>query len=104
MRIELPNEHWVEVRENLKGRDKEAAHSAVTIVIEDGKQVTDAGVMDRMHNALLASVITAWSFPEPIPAEVGGAAAVADLDLEYHDVLVAKTAHLLKKVSFKVPN
>lgn len=104
MRVELPSGNWVEVRENLKGRDKTAVHTAIKVVIEDGKQETNAAVVDMMQNALLASIITGWSFPAPIPAMEGGLDAVDDLDIDDHNELVDKTADLMKKVNFKVPN
>lgn len=104
MRIELPPEHWVEVRESLKGRDRTAVHKVLQIEIQDGVQKSDASVVGLMQYALLASIITAWSFPEPIPALQGGSDAVAEMDIDHLDVLIEATADLLKKVSFKAPN
>jgi hypothetical protein len=102
--IELPSGNWVEVRENLKGRDKTAVHTAIEFVIEDGTQKTNAGIVDLMQNALLASIITGWSFAVPIPADSGGPDAVGDLDIDDHNKLTEETADLMKKVNFRVPN
>lgn len=105
MRVELPSGNWVEVREELKGRDRTATRSALKFLIKDKKeQEMGADVMDRMHDALLASIITSWSYPEPIPAEQGGADAVADLDIDDYSELHKQTQHLEKKVNFKNPN
>ena len=109
MRIELPQDggagNWVDIRDRLLGRDKTAVLRAITFTMGDGKaQQMNAAVQVEMQNALLANIITAWSFDRPIPSVSGGVDAVEDLDIDDLNVLVEKTADLLKKVSFKVPN
>ncbi len=108
MRIELPNDNWVEVRENLKGKDKTRVHALLRIKIKDGDQQQGqeigADLQELMQDELLAGIITAWSYPTPIPSESGGADAVADLDIDEYNALHAATMDLMAKVSFKVPN
>lgn len=108
MRIELANDNWVEVRDRILGSDRTAVQSVLKIRIKTSQEQSDAqetgaDLMDRMHNALLNRVITAWSFPEPIPSAMAGA-SVEDLEIEYYSELHHKTADLMKKVNFKVPN
>lgn len=106
MRVELPNDHWVEVRDRLKGNDKVAVHEAVTFRVGgDAGQEVSAAVQDHMRDAFLARVITAWSYQEregwPIPASnPGGAGILGELDLDEYNALVAATATLFAKVSF----
>jgi hypothetical protein len=106
MRVELPSGNWVEMRDNLKGRDRTAVHAALRITVKEGQQGQEVGadLSDRMHDSLLANIITAWSLEAPIPAEQGGADAVADLDIDDYNELHLKTADLMKKVNFKAPN
>lgn len=107
MRVELPSGGWVDVRENLKGKDKIAVHSVVKLKIKSGQeqeQDTTAAVSDLMHYALLANVITAWWLDAPIPADGGGVDAVEDLDIDDLNALTDATEHLLKKVNRRSPN
>lgn len=106
MRIELPSGGWVETRDNLKGRDRTAVHAALRITVKEGQQGQEVGadLSDRMHDALLVNIITGWSLEAPIPAEQGGVDAIGDLDIDDYNELHARTADLMKKVNFKVPN
>lgn len=105
MRIELPDENWVDIRDRLIGSDKIAVHSSLKIKIKDGQeQEIGADVTDRMHDALLMSIIIAWSYPNPIPSMLGGIDAVGALDIDHYNELHEKTAELFKKVGFKAPN
>jgi len=106
MRVELPSGHWVELRDALKGRDRTAVHAALRFIVKDGQQGQEVGadIGDRMHDALLVNVITAWSLEAPIPATQGGVDAIGDLDIDDYNELHAQTADLMKKVNFKVPN
>jgi hypothetical protein len=104
MRFELASGAWVEVRDTLKGSDKTAVLSTLKIQVKDGAaQEVGADISDRMHNALLNLIITSWSYPEPVPAAPGGR-GVEDLDLDDYNELHAKTADIMKRVNFKVPN
>lgn len=106
MRVELSSGGWVEVRDNLKGRDRTAAHAVLRFTVRDGQQSQEVGadVSDLMHDALLANIILDWSFEAPVPSVAGGAAAVADLGIDDYNELHAGTADLFKKVTAKIPN
>jgi hypothetical protein len=109
MRIELPSGNWVEVRENLKGKDKSAVQGVVRLFVTAGQDIQDKHELSgdlqyHMRDALLANVITEWSFDAPIPSVEGGPEAVEELDIDDYNELHAKTEHLFKKVSSKVPN
>lgn len=109
MRVELPNEQWVEVRDKLKGKDKVAVHDAVTFTVgnrdrAEGQQVA-ASVQDKMREAFLAQVITSWSYAEtegwPIPANnPGGSSILGELDIDEYNALVTGTDELFQKVNF----
>jgi hypothetical protein len=103
MRIELSNSQWIEVRENLKARDRMAAQNAISIEFdEEGGRKMHAGIQDVMRNALLAQIITAWSYEGiPIPSIWGGADAILDnVDLDDYNTLSEAVQPLLEKVSF----
>jgi hypothetical protein len=106
MRVELPNDHWVEVRDRLKARDKVEVHRAVVFHVGGTQdQVVSAAVQDEMRQAFLAQTITSWSYTERegwlIPAaNPGGAAILGELDLDEYNALVAGTQELFQKVNF----
>jgi hypothetical protein len=113
MRVELPSGAWVECRDELTGGDKRRTQEAITFTIQDGQQQrVSAGIHNDMRVALLAGIITAWSYAEdkgwPIPASNPGGSAVLDLlPIDDYNALGEAMEPLLKKVSFggdKVPN
>lgn len=65
VRVSLPSGGWADLREELKGSDSKAARKAVVYTVDDeGRRVMNAGSDDDMRDALLARIITAWSFEE----------------------------------------
>jgi len=108
MRVELSSGSWVEVRDRLQGGDRTAVNTLVRITVKQGddriEQEVGGDLTDRMHDTLLANIITGWSYPEPIPSQGGGVDAVAALDLDDYLELHAKTDALLKRVTAKLPN
>jgi len=109
MKVELPSGNWVELRDNLKGRDRTAVNAVLRIRVRTGEQQereqeVGADVSDRMHDTLLANLITLWSFERPIPSSQGGADAVADLDIDDYHELHSRTEDLLQRVTAKSPN
>jgi hypothetical protein len=107
MRVELPNDHWVEVRDRLKARDKVEVHRAVTFTIggSGGSQEVSAVIQDEMRQAFLAQIITSWSYTEregwPIPANnPGGSGILGELDLDEYNALSLGIEDLFQKVSF----
>lgn len=72
MRIDLPDGHWAEIRavEEMKAGDLLAARRAIQVPVStNGATTVSAGVTDDMRNALLARLITAWSYEGlPVPS------------------------------------
>ncbi len=111
-KVELPSfregsttEHnWVEYREQLKAADKFAVQDAIFIDTKDGTNRLCIGVGNDIRNALLGRIITAWSFPVQIPAQVKGVAAadviIGDaMDLDDYNALSKAVQPLVDKVS-----
>lgn len=97
MRVELPSKqaddspNWVEIRDKLMSEDRfevqEVAHVEVGAGAGEGRtRASFLAMQNDMRNALLGRIITAWSFPDPIPSQNQFAAAdvvigrVLDLD------------------------
>ena len=94
MRIELVTEqpdgsgpHWIDVRDRIKGGDIFAVHEASEVPLDaDGRTtaISYQKLDDDQFAALAQRVITAWSFPVPVPASVAAAKSVIS-DLEEDD-------------------
>ena len=76
MRVELPSKqadgthNWVEYRDSLMAIDKFAVDEVATVVMGDGgNKVSALAMRNDMRNALLGRVISAWSFPVPVPKD-----------------------------------
>jgi hypothetical protein len=76
MRAELPSKqadgtrNWVEYRDSLMSMDKFAVDEVATVVMgETGNKVSALAMRNDMRNALLSRIITAWSYPVPIPKD-----------------------------------
>ena len=76
MRIDLPSKmadgthNWVEYRDKLMAIDKFAVDEVATIVMGDaGNKVSALAMRNDMRNALLGRIITAWSYPVPVPKD-----------------------------------
>jgi len=113
MRVELPNDQWVECRDELVAGDKRKTQEAVKFTVTDGQQQqVSAGVQNEMRVALLANIITAWSYAEtrgwPIPANNPGGVGILDLlPIDEYNALSDAVEPLLRKVGFggeRVPN
>lgn len=110
MRVELPNDHWVEVRDKLKAGDKVAVHRAVTFNVGGTRdagtgQEVSAAVQDDMRIAFLGKVITSWSYLDregwPIPENnPGGAQILHEMDIDEYNALSDGTEELFQKVNF----
>lgn len=76
MRVELPGGHWADLKDpdDLVEGDRKAARKALAVPLDDdGNMVINAGMGDMMTDAVLAQVITGWSFEgRPIPSIVPG--------------------------------
>lgn len=76
MRTELPSKqadgtrNWVEYRDNLMAIDKFAVDEVATVLMGDGgNKVSALAMRNDMRNALLGRIISAWSFPVPVPKD-----------------------------------
>lgn len=68
-KLELPSGAWVEYRSDLKVRDRFAVQEVAKVDIrEEGNSTSFLAMQNDMRNALLARIITAWSYPVPIPS------------------------------------
>ena len=79
MRIELANEQYIEVREEIKGGDIFAVRKASKVPLgEDGRpsEMSFQGLEDDQLIALAHRVVTGWSFQVPLPKSVEGMEAV----------------------------
>lgn len=114
MRIEMPSKqpgdenNWVEIRTDLKVKDRLAVQEVARVQIgEDGGNSFSAMAMENdMRNALLGRIITAWSYPFPIPSQNSFAAAdivLGELDLDDYAVLEAEIQPFMNKISGRKP-
>lgn len=93
-RVELPSKqadgtpNWVEYRDRLRALDRFAVQEVVNFEIDDatGKRKTNFYMLaNDMRNAMLGRIITAWSYPSPIPSQNSFQAA---------DVVIGETMEL----------
>ena len=71
MRIDLPGPAWAEIKDDpgdLTGEDEVIVRSAMKLTGEgaDGKFSATSGSSAMMEFAMLARIITSWSFSSPI--------------------------------------
>lgn len=108
MRVELPSGAWVELREKLMAADRFAVQDSIVLTLTSNeRQEITAGIQNRMRNALLGQIITAWSFGGiPIPSQnaLAGVDIIGTtLDIEDYNFLAEKVQPLMDKVNFS-PN
>ena len=103
MRVELPSLqtdgetcNWVDLRDKLRPSDGWAADDAAKITSKaDGETVYAPKTMEHdRRNALLGRIITAWSFPLPIPSQNSFQAADVAIDgaMDFDDYAVLAEA------------
>ena len=112
MRIEMPskdsegNPNWIDIREDLKVRDRLAVQEVATVQIgETGNSMSMLAMQNDMRNALLGRIITAWSYSFPIPSQnsfVAADVAIGEMDLDDYSVLEAAVQPLMDKISGRV--
>jgi hypothetical protein len=111
--IELPSmmnaeEHnWVEYRDTLKASDRFEVQKVAKMTITGEANLAAYLEMENdMRNALLGRIITAWSYPVPVPAKNDFAAAdvvIGDvMDLDDYSVLEQAVEPLMAKISGRV--
>jgi len=112
-RIELPSmlnadEHnWVTVRTTLKASDRFEVQKVAKLTMTGEANLAAYLEMENdMRNALLGRIITAWSYPAPIPSENSFAApdrVIGDvMDLDDYAVLEEAVEPLMLKISGRV--
>lgn len=89
MKVELPGGNWADIKpvEELKAKDKIAVERVVTFLqpSKEGDPIPmHAGIAEDMQIAMLCKVITAWSFPFPLPAVPED---IEDLDIVTYNAL-----------------
>jgi hypothetical protein len=106
LKVDLPSGGYIEFRDTLKAKDKFKVQDSLRFKVQDGKeQEVSGGITNQMRNALLASLITAWSLDAPLPSAdlAAGTAAIGDMDIDDYNALQEAVEPLLEKVSFR-PN
>jgi len=108
-RIELPSlqadgsHNWVDIRTELKVRDRFAVQEVAMIQLkEDHNAVSFLTMQNDQRNALLGRIITAWSFQFPIPGQNSFQAAdvvIGDMDLDDYAELEKAVQPLMDKIS-----
>lgn len=103
-KADLPSGAWVEFREELKARDLFAVQEVAQIEFGEGKsKASFLALMNDQRNALLARVITGWSFDAAIPAKNDFAAAdvvIGDaMDIDDYNALAAAVEPMMQKIS-----
>ena len=69
-KIDLPSGAWVEIRKDLRAKDRFAVQDVATLEVGEGRNKASLyGMQNDMRNALLGRIITAWSYPVPILGE-----------------------------------
>jgi hypothetical protein len=86
VRVELHDENWAELRDNLTGGDRRRAKAAIEITIggDESRRFT-AELEDRINYALLRQLIVSWSFPQTLPRNAASV-EVADQILDDMDL------------------
>jgi hypothetical protein len=107
MRVELPEGQWAEIRgpETLRRKDEKAVLRTSTLVIDpDTRTAIVNGANDQdMEDAMLARVITEWSFPIPLPC--ADPESLGQLTLEQAHVLAGAVKPHLELITVSVdPN
>ena len=107
MKVDLPSGAWVELRENLKAADRFAVQAVASVEVggSAGEGRTRASFLEMqndMRNALLGRIITAWSYPAPIPDNGLAAADVVignAMDLDDYAALEKAVEPLMDKIA-----
>jgi hypothetical protein len=106
-KCDLPSGAWVEYRENLKAKDRFAAQAAAIMSMgTDGDtKLSGLAIQNSIRNALLAQIITKWSYPVPVPAQndfIKGREEEylgEQMDLDDYNFLAQKIEPLVEKIS-----
>ena len=104
-KIELPSGNTVEYRTELMAGDRFAVQEAAEVELGDAgkRKMSFLGIENAQRNALLARVITNWSYPgvKPDPNNVAQGAVIIGntLPLKDYNVLAKEIQPLLDEIS-----
>ena len=103
-KIDLPSGAWVEIREDLKARDRFDVQAVAKLEVGEGKNKAALYEMQNdMRNCLLGRIITAWSYAVPVPSANSFQAAdvvIGDaMDLDDYAVLADEVEPLMDKIA-----
>ncbi len=103
-RIDLPSGAWIEYRNELKVKDRLAVQEVAMMEVAEGgnSKASFLAMQNDMRNALLGRIITAWSYPFPVPAQNSFAAAdvvLGEMDLDDYAALEKEVEPLMAKIS-----
>jgi hypothetical protein len=109
MRVELVTKqddgtpHWVDIRTDLKVKDRLAVQEAAKVEVgADTNSTSFLAMANDMRNALLGRIIIGWSLPFPIPSQNSFAAAdvaLGDMDLDDYSALEEAVQPLMEKIA-----
>jgi hypothetical protein len=103
-KVDLSEGNWAEIRDKLKGKDKFAVQQSISFDVDNASQKVSADLMTTMTNALLAKLITTWSFPDPVPGDTDDPGEVlGELDIDDYNALEDAARPMLSKV-LQTPN
>ena len=103
-KLDLPSGAWIEYRDQLKVKDRFAVQEVAKVDIrEEGNSTSFLAMQNDMRNALLSRIITAWSYPVPIPSLNHFQAAdviIGDqMDLDDYSALEEAVQPLMDKIA-----
>lgn len=67
--VELPSGAWVEYRDQLRALDRFEVQRVVSVELGEKNRASFLEMQNDMRNALLGRIITAWSYPGPVPRD-----------------------------------
>jgi|SRR5208282_5894971 len=102
-KIDLPSGAWVEIRTDLKAKDRFAVQDVATLEVGEGRNKASLyGMQNDMRNALLGRIIVAWSYAVPIPSAnsfLQADAVIGDaMDLDDYAVLADEVEPIMDKI------
>ncbi|MFC5184369.1 hypothetical protein [Actinomadura harenae] len=103
MRIDLPDGQWAEIMpvDRMPARVRRRVRSVLGVDVDpEGKShmAMSAAIGDEMKTALLAEVITAWSYDQPINRDT-----VEELPISAYDQLAEAAEEHQAAVNFSQP-
>lgn len=104
MDITLPSNATVTLRDKLTAKDKFTVQQSIRLSLDTatGLQESTGSIVNDMRNALLANIITAWSYDLPLPSVQ--LSSLDELDLDDYNAISDAVEPMLNKVVNSGPN